>query len=396
MKLNILNMEEEKINFVALVFGMLALLGSFIVVVGFLDGNLKDYIALAFLPFGVLLRILEQKIKWFKKYAKYVYMACPSFATVIVVVSNDGKYAAITQFYFMWLIIAVAYCDVKMVVFCSVTVIASNIGALILFPEAMLKLDNYTIWFYIFIIYLMETFLAVIIAKQMRSLIEQAALARQYEDELSYFEQLEKKEEKHREFLHNLSHYFKAIGELAREEQCGQILNLVEELNLSMMKNERIIYTSHKVVNAVLSEKTRMSLEKDIIFDAYVEPGVCFGKTADSDLVAMLGNLLDNAIEAAQHCIGEKRKVILRIFMEKEGHVCVMKLINCFAETQKPLRYKSGFLTYKNEKGLHGIGVKSVKKTAEKYGGYLQCLIEEESFTAILILPVQKSDISGG
>lgn len=130
MKLSILNIEEEQVNFIAFVFGMLAVLGSFIVVVGFLDGDFRDYVALVFLPFGILLRILEKKSKWFRKYAKYMYMACPSFSTVIAVISNDGKFAAITQFYFMWLILAVAYCDVRMVFFCSAMTITTNIAAL--------------------------------------------------------------------------------------------------------------------------------------------------------------------------------------------------------------------------------------------------------------------------
>jgi len=120
-----------------------------------------------------------------------------------------------------------------------------------------------------------------------------------------------------------------------------------------------------------------------------VEPGIRFGETADSDLVAMLGNLLDNALEAVRGCTGEKRKIVLRIYMEKEGRVCVVKLVNYF--TEKPQRHKTGFTSSKIGKGLHGIGIRSVENTVKKYDGYLQCLVEEESFTAILVLPVPNS-----
>lgn len=390
MKSLILNIEEENLNFIVLILGIIADIASFIVVVGFLDGDYRDYIVLFILPFGILLRVLEKKVRWFKIHAKYIYMLCPCFATVTAVISNDGKYSAITQFYFMWLIMAVAYCDKNMVLFCSSATIATNIGALIFFPEPMLKIDNLTIWGYIFIIYLMETILAMIIANRMRNLIEQAAQIKMYEDELVYYEQLEKKDEKYSEVIHDLSHYFQAIGELAREGYCAPILKLTEELNLNLAQNERIIYINHKVVNAILSEKGREAFEKNINFDVYIEPGIEFGKTMDCDLVAIIGNLMDNALEAAGHCTGEKRKVALRMFMEKDGRVCVIKVINFFV--QKPHIHKSGFLTSKTEKGLHGIGLRSVKNTAEKYSGYLQCLVDEECFTAILILPVQKND----
>lgn len=387
MKFNILSIEEERVNLMAFVFGILASIGAFIVVVGILDGAPRDSIALMIAVVCLLIRISEKKITWFKKYAKYAYMTMPFWGTLVLVVSDDGKFAAVTQAYFMWLILSIAYYDVSVVLFCAAVTIVSTAGVLILFPEAMLKLDNLTIWFYIFTVYLMAALLAAIIAKRMRELIEQTREIRRYEDELSYLEQLEKKEEKHSEFIHNMNHYLKAIGELAREEHCEQIVRLMEELNMDLIQNERIIYTHHKVVNAVLAEKAGEAAENGIDFDVYVEPGVRFGEAADSELVAMLGNLLDNAMEAVKHCVDKKRKVTVRIYMEKEGRMCVVKIVNYFAA--KPQLHKSGFISSKRERGLHGIGIKSVEHTARRYGGYLQCLIEEECFSAVLILPVK-------
>lgn len=392
MKPGILNIVEEKVNFIAFVFGELASVGAFIVVVGFLDGSFRDGIVLGLAVIGCLIRGMEKHIRRFKKYAKYAYMTMPFWITWVLVISNDGKFAAVTQAYFMWLILSVAYYEVSLVLLCAAVTIISTAGAIILFPEAMLQLDTLTMWFYIFTIYLIAVVLAAIIAKRMRELIEQTQNLKLYEDELSYLEQLEEKEEKHSEFIHNINHYFTAIGELAREEQCESILNLMKELNLNLMQNESIVYTNHRVVNAILSEKAREASAAEIDFDIYVEPGIMFGETADSDLAAMLGNLLDNALEAVKGCAEDKRKIILRIYMEKEGRVSVIKLVNYF--TEKPQQQKSGFISLKREKEMHGIGIKSVENTVKKYGGYLQCLVDEECFTAILVLPVKmtKSD----
>lgn len=385
MNLSILNIEEERVNLIAFIFGELASIGAFIVVVCLWGGTLRDGIVLGLALIGCLIRGLEKKTEWFEKYAKYAYMTMPFWITWVLVISNDGKFAATTQAYFMWLILSIAYYEVSLVVLCAATTIISTAGAIILFPEAMLKLDSLAMWYYIFTVYFMAAVLAAIIAKRMRYLIEQTQKLRTYEDELSYLELLEEKEEKHSEFIHNINHYFMVIGELAREEHCDQIINIMTELNLNLTQNERTIYTRHRVANAVLSKKAREALENEIEFDAYVEPGICFGKTADSDLAAMLGNLLDNALEAARDCEEDKRKIALRIYMEKDGRVCVVKVVNHFA--QRPQRHKSGFISSKKEKGLHGIGVKSVENTVKKYGGFLQCLIEEENFTAILVLP---------
>ena len=386
-KINILDLEEEKVNQMAFVFASLAALSAWAMVRGFLDGPSKDNFILIMPFFGILTQILVKKLKWLKKYVKYLYISLPFWSSIVLVIDGEGRFAAISQLYFMWLSLIIAYCDVKMVVLSAVSTVICTAGTIWLFPEAMLKIDNLTVWIYICVVYIMATVLAAIIAKRMRNLLEQARKLRSYEDELVYLEQLEKKEEKHSEFIHNVNHYFKAIGELAREEHCEQIMNLMEELNINLMQNERIIYTHHKMINAVVSEKMSEAVDLKLDFDAYVEPGVQFGEVSSSDWVVMLGNLLDNAFEAGKQCEGEKRKIVLRIFMEKDGNVCVVKLKNHFV--RKPRRHKSAFISTKKEKGLHGIGIKSVENTIEKYNGYLQSLVEDETFTSILILPVK-------
>lgn len=385
---NIIKTLEETANTIAFAAAEIISVIAFIVVVGFLDGTLKDWIILFSTASGIVMRLLEKKTNWFKKYAKYLYLSISFWCTCILIITNDGKYAGVSQVYFMFLTVSIAYCDIKMVLYCSAITVVSTVGGLIFFPEAMLKVDDFSIWIFILIVFIIATALAAVIAKRMKLLIEKTRQMKAYEDELVYLEQLQKKEEKHSEFIHNISHYFVAIGELARIENCEQIVELIQELNGKVLQNERIIYTSHKVLNAILSEKSGEALEQQIDLEIYVEPIPGLDGITDGDLVSMVGNLLDNALEAAGKCEGEKRKIRLKIFMEKEGRVCVMKLVNYFVTP--PIMKKSSFISTKKNQEKHGIGIKSVEKTAEKYGGYLQCLFEEDKFTSILILPVKK------
>ena len=71
--------------------------------------------------------------------------------------------------------------------------------------------------------------------------------------------------------------------------------------------------------------------------------------------------------------------------MQNEGNFCVVKITNNFMG--EIIRNENGFVSTKKEKGIHGIGIQSVRNTAEKYNGYLECLIENKIFTAILVLP---------
>ena len=135
-----------------------------------------------------------------------------------------------------------------------------------------------------------------------------------------------------------------AIGELVKQGNYNYILNILEDLNVEMQDNESMIYTNYKVLNAVLSKKKNEAEEKDIIFDAYVEPGVKLNAITDSDLVAMLANLLDNAIRAVSQCLVEEKKIITRIYMEQKGRICVIKMENpssrkAFMVSSKPTTF---------------------------------------------------------
>ena len=98
-----------------------------------------------------------------------------------------------------------------------------------------------------------------------------------------------------------------------------------------------------------------------------------------------LSNLLDNAILAAS----KKKKdfsVMVRIFMQKDGKLCVIKVVNDFAEELKEVRGR--LISTKKEAGVHGIGLSSVSKIAEQYSGYLEHYISDEKFNAVVVLAV--------
>ena len=46
-------------------------------------------------------------------------------------------------------------------------------------------------------------------------------------------------------------------------------------------------------------------------------------------------------------------------------------------------------LSTKEEPGLHGIGMESISKTAEKYNGFFEYYVDKEKFCAVVVLPVE-------
>ena len=381
---DILNFDEDTANTIMFIMGMLVPIIAFIVVVFFLNGTMQDWTALLIAVICVLFRILEKRIKWFHKYAKYAYVTIPFWCNCVLVIDNEGRFAAATQVYIMYLMASIIYYNVKVTVWCAFLTISSTVAAIIIFPNAMLKMDEISIWFFILVIYIMAIIFAVIISKRICNMVKEIKNARHYEDELIYLEQLQKKDEKYSEFIHNINHYFFAIGELARQENCNQIVDMIAEMSGKVLHNERIMYTNHKTLNAILAEKASEAETQGINFDVYVEPVIKLVNISDGDLVSMIGNLLDNAIEAAVQCEAGKRNISLWIYMEKNSNICVIKTVNYFVKS--PVFHNSKLISSKKESGMHGIGIKSVENTAKKYGGYLEYFVNDNKFTSILVL----------
>ena len=187
------------------------------------------------------------------------------------------------------------------------------------------------------------------------------------------------------EIVHNTSHYLKVIGQLAYEGKNDEICKVVDKINGKLIRKEICEYSNNKMLNIILSEYSIKAKSAGVDFDVYVEPGCILNHIQDVDLITMLGNLLDNAVLAASK--KEKNSsVVVRIFMQKEGKICVIKVVNDFVEKIKEIRGR--LISTKKEAGIHGIGMASVSKLAEQNNGYHEHYVADEKFYAVLVLVV--------
>ena len=190
--------------------------------------------------------------------------------------------------------------------------------------------------------------------------------------------------ETYNETVHNMSHSLKVIDQLAEENNIRDIRQVIEQLTGRLTKKQIVQYSNNKMLNTLLSEYADQA-KKDILFDVYVEPGCVLKQIKDIDLVSMLGNLFDNAIEAASNI--KKSSIHTRIFMHKSGKMCIIKINNDFMKERLKIVNEKAIST-KDEKGIHGIGLTSISKTVEKYNGSFSYYIENEKFVTVLIIPI--------
>ncbi|PXV95628.1 GHKL domain-containing protein [Lachnotalea glycerini] len=294
--------------------------------------------------------------------------------TILKQVSSKSKNKLSGKIFLMYLCVPIASLCILLITYYSGVDFSDNImiKVMMLICFCFMLIGN-VLMFYAFNIY----------EKEVYNGIQQKSIIMKKDVELKYYIQITEVNEENKRFIHNSSNYLKVIGELAKAYKIENILEIVKELNIELENNEMKIYSGTPVLNAILSAKGLWAKKQSISFDVYVEPVIHLGNVTDSDLITILGNLLDNAIRAAASCENNK-SVKVRIFMQNEGNFCVIKITNRF--TGKLCKTEGGFLTTKEERGIHGIGLKSVESIVKKYNGYLNCFIEDKEFQAIVFL----------
>jgi signal transduction histidine kinase len=203
--------------------------------------------------------------------------------------------------------------------------------------------------------------------------------------ERKHYDRVEKINSEHMQYIHDMERYLRTIGSLAKKDQNTKVMSLLEEMNIQIHNVVESNYSNNSILNAIFCERESLCEELMVSFDAYIEPNINIDFIEDMDMISMIGNLIDNAIEAASKCKKE-RYVYIRMFMANEKFL-MLKVENNYRI--KPKRFGDGYLTIKPDRENHGIGITRVKELADKYGGFLQTEAKDNTFTSSLILSVK-------
>lgn len=178
---------------------------------------------------------------------------------------------------------------------------------------------------------------------------------------------------------HDLKRQINLIGNLendAARELTQTLRECVEDFT-------SIPDTGSAILNTLLGEKTQQCKEKHITFSC-VTQFQTLAPLQGMDICAIVGNALDNAIEACERMPEDaKREINLRIL--QTDAFLAFKVENTFAGVLKKERGK--IISSKVDADNHGIGLDSIRYSTEKYGGEMNIETSSERFTLKVIIP---------
>lgn len=199
---------------------------------------------------------------------------------------------------------------------------------------------------------------------------EQAGYLKQYELMKTSMESI-------RGLKHDLKNHFMTLHTLAKNGNMKDLIAYIEEMEPSTLQQKFYIETKNVILDSILNykileaEKLGITIITDIRFPADL-------KLDSYDLTVILGNLLDNAMEASAN---------------REIHVNVRYAKGCMTITvindfEGNLSYDLNvrLKTRKKQPHEHGLGLRNVERIVEKYNGTMDLKIECQMFTAFILL----------
>jgi sensor histidine kinase regulating citrate/malate metabolism len=194
------------------------------------------------------------------------------------------------------------------------------------------------------------------------------------------YRSLSEEREKQKARSHDYINHLNVMLMLAREGKTEEQIRYIEEQLGKEVQSVDIIDTGNPLINAVLNIKYLEAKEKGIIIP-FIADNLKDIKISDSDLVTIITNILDNAIEAVLKC--DEKHIVFKIIKDR-GTLIIDSTNNYKGE----LPADQDFVTTKSDKKSHGFGLANIKNTVKANNG--NCFIDTEGgiFHISIALPL--------
>ena len=191
---------------------------------------------------------------------------------------------------------------------------------------------------------------------------EQAVLAQKLEGQSAIIEEVSKQHEKVSRMRHDLLNTLGTLDGLIASGKTDEAREYIRSRTGVLASDVRTVNTDNEYVNSIISYKTSQAREKGVDVSVYAAAKIDFPDNAD--LCNLIGNMLDNGINAAEKCADKKD---VRLDIRRDGESYRISVLN--SVTSPVLRSNPHLDTTDPDKLSHGYGMKIIREIAEKYYG---------------------------
>ena len=205
---------------------------------------------------------------------------------------------------------------------------------------------------------------------------EKEMLLLEAEAKEQYYQELEKSSREVRKIKHDLKNMLLAIcGKAKKQNEISEeIYKIIKELD----ESDKKIYTSNVVINTIINHKISQAKKLEIKTDVNIKVSKAI-HIDYKDAGILLGNILDNAIEACEKI--KKKERWIKIDMLHNKNTLFIEVCNSKGKELTNISKSS-----KSDAHNHGIGISSIKAITKKYDGYVEFVDKGEEFEVVVNL----------
>lgn len=198
--------------------------------------------------------------------------------------------------------------------------------------------------------------------------------------QLTVYQELQDRYERSIKIVHDAKKHVSALEGLIRAENYDIAENYKKSLFKELDKLQPAFHNKSKILTVIINDELikaeNYNIEMKMIID-----DVNIDFLTDIDITTIISNVLDNAIEAVSELPECKRKIL---FIIKEKMSClIIHSENCYENINmySPNKFSS------TKKGHHGIGLKNIESTVNKYGGVFSIELKDGMFKNLITIP---------
>lgn len=201
-------------------------------------------------------------------------------------------------------------------------------------------------------------------------------LERQLEDEKEYYKMLHENQIQIQKTSHDMKNTLISILGNISEGKTESAIKKINEMLDNTNQRSQTVYTGQVTVDTMINIKKKCMDINDICFKP-----ICFmSKECNFDEIGfciVLGNALDNAIEACKKVDKENRYILLKIIEDES-------LLSCYLEnSSNGIMPKENEKTTKMNKSIHGFGLDNMKMIINNNGGAINTSCNENKFVLL-------------
>lgn len=190
-----------------------------------------------------------------------------------------------------------------------------------------------------------------------------------------------KRDEAVRMLRHDMKHHVNELYHFADKGDTESIKEYINEMGEQIHLADLMVNSGVSAIDGVLGYMILQADNKGINVRTHVTIPESM-KLSSYDMNILLGNLMQNAIDATEKCKEKYIDVLIRY----DRNCIFIKISNPYDGER--LVKDGEYITTKNEEKNHGLGIRSVKKIVEKYDGSIFFSEEEGKFVVKLVLMI--------